>query len=211
MNKPRNGKIARLPREVREELNRRLQDGEQGASLAAWLNALPAVQAVVAAEFDGKPVREQNLSEWRKGGYRDWLGQQEAMDALRRLNADVVESREHTGELTDNVGLWLMMRYLAAARAKEGEDGQLEWKTLREFCADFVALRRGDHSAARLVIESKRQVAQETFAKDRWKRSLIKGLEALKVYVEKHPKAKAAFDALAEQVSTPFDDMEAAP
>jgi hypothetical protein len=31
----RTGKIARLPREVREELNRRLQNGEQGKRLVA--------------------------------------------------------------------------------------------------------------------------------------------------------------------------------
>ena len=69
----RNGKIARLPRAMREELNRRLRDGEQGNKLVAWLNGLPEVKAVVALEFGGKPIREQNLSEWRKGGYRDWL------------------------------------------------------------------------------------------------------------------------------------------
>ena len=49
----RNGKIARLPREFREEVNRRLQDGEPGGSLLAWLNPLPGVQAVLAREFGG--------------------------------------------------------------------------------------------------------------------------------------------------------------
>jgi len=34
----RNGKIARLPRWIREELNRRLQRGQQGDSLLAELN-----------------------------------------------------------------------------------------------------------------------------------------------------------------------------
>ena len=33
----RNGKIARLPREIREQLNNRLQDGEEGRQLAALL------------------------------------------------------------------------------------------------------------------------------------------------------------------------------
>ena len=49
MNLTRNGKIVRLPREVRQQLNRRLQDGEQGKKLVAWLNALPEVQAIAAA------------------------------------------------------------------------------------------------------------------------------------------------------------------
>lgn len=72
MNVTRNGKIARLPHSARQELNRRLDEGEQGKKLVAWLNALPEAQAIVSAEFGGKPIREQDLSEWRQGGYRDW-------------------------------------------------------------------------------------------------------------------------------------------
>ncbi len=40
----RTGKIARQPSEIREELNRRLQDNEPGGQLLSWLNALPIVQ-----------------------------------------------------------------------------------------------------------------------------------------------------------------------
>ena len=91
MSPTRNGKIARLPRAVRQELNRRLDEGEQGKKLVAWLNALPEVQAIIAAEFGGKPIREQNLSEWRQGGYRDWTAQQEAIEIADRLGEDAAE------------------------------------------------------------------------------------------------------------------------
>jgi hypothetical protein len=37
----RNGKIARLPQEIREQVNRRLEDGEPGKQIAEWLNGLP--------------------------------------------------------------------------------------------------------------------------------------------------------------------------
>jgi len=40
----RNGKIARLPRWIREELNGRLQRGQQGDSLLAELNRQPEVR-----------------------------------------------------------------------------------------------------------------------------------------------------------------------
>ena len=43
------GKIARLSREIRDELNVRLQNGEVGRKLVEWLNGLPAAQAVLAA------------------------------------------------------------------------------------------------------------------------------------------------------------------
>ncbi|SPE59602.1 hypothetical protein SBV1_3350003 [Verrucomicrobia bacterium] len=66
MTETRKGKIARLPHEIRERLNGRLQNGEPGKPLAEWLNSLPEVRAILAAEFGGKRVREQNLSEWKR-------------------------------------------------------------------------------------------------------------------------------------------------
>jgi hypothetical protein len=59
----RNGKIARLTRPIRDELNRRLQDGEPGVRLVAWLNGLPETQKILQVDFGGRPISEQNLSE----------------------------------------------------------------------------------------------------------------------------------------------------
>ena len=75
----RRGKIARLPLAWREELNRRLADGEAGADLLAWLHARPETQALLTEAFAGRPVTEQNLSDWRQGGFRDWERQQERL------------------------------------------------------------------------------------------------------------------------------------
>ncbi len=41
-----NGKIARLPLAVRQQLNQRLQNGELAQDLLSWLNRLPEVQAM---------------------------------------------------------------------------------------------------------------------------------------------------------------------
>jgi hypothetical protein len=46
----RNGKIARLPHDVREELNVRLERSEPSPQLLAWLNAMPVVRAFVQRE-----------------------------------------------------------------------------------------------------------------------------------------------------------------
>jgi len=70
MNEAPKGKIGRLPKAIQEQVNRRLEQGERARTLVVWLNALPEVQAVLAAEFAGKPIREQNLSAWRKNGYQ---------------------------------------------------------------------------------------------------------------------------------------------
>jgi hypothetical protein len=86
----RTGKIARLPRIIRDQLNQRLDDGEQGAPLVAWLNSLPEVQAVLTRDFEGKAIRQQNLSEWRKGGYRDWQAKSDLLEMAQRLQRGCV-------------------------------------------------------------------------------------------------------------------------
>jgi hypothetical protein len=57
----RNGKIARLPRLLREELNRRLFANEDGAPLLDWLNAAPDIKDLLARNFPGEPVSTQNF------------------------------------------------------------------------------------------------------------------------------------------------------
>jgi hypothetical protein len=79
---------------------------------------------------------------------------------------------------------------------------------LRQMCADVVELRRGDHTAQRLLLERERIAAQTLDAEHKWKRKVVVGLEALSKYVEKHPQAKAAFDEIARQVRHPFDPGE---
>ena len=209
MNATRNGKIARLPRIVREELNCRLRDGEEGKKLVAWLNGLPEVKTVLAAEFGGKPIREQNLSEWKKRGYRDWLAHQEALELAEKLAADVVDLHAAgRAPLTDTLAVWLSSRYAVATRRVVQAKDTESWRLLREMCADVVELRRGDHSAQRLLLERERIAAQTPGAEQKWKRKIVVGLEALSMYVAKHPQAKAAFDELVRRVRHPFDPTE---
>jgi hypothetical protein len=160
MNLTHKGKIGRLPRAVQEQLNRRIQNGEKGGALVAWLNALPEVQAVVAAEFEGKAIREQNLSDWRKHGYTKWLWRQEALELTRELAAETGELQPAGAPpLADQMAGWVTVRYLMAIRklVEKSGDGEPDLKVLREFCHDVVAVRRGDHSAARLKMEQDRQ------------------------------------------------------
>jgi len=81
----RNGKIANLPSDIREQLNLHLLDGETGRELVVWLNALPEVQSVLGSQFNGAPVSEVNLTHWRQGGYLQWLTERECFDSARAL------------------------------------------------------------------------------------------------------------------------------
>ena len=157
MSKTRIGKIARLPRTLRSQLNQWLHDGEPGNRLLEWLNALPEIQALLAAEFEGRPINAQNLSDWKQGGYRDWVAQQEALELAQRLGEDAAELQAAgRPPLTDTLALWLAARYAVATRRVAHPDEVEGWRRLRELCADVVELRRGDHHAERLRIERER-------------------------------------------------------
>ena len=90
----RHGKIAQLPHSVRRELNARIQtDQESQADLVTWLNGLPEVQARLAAYGHTTPITQQNLSQWKQGGYQDWLQRQADVAVLRRTR-DTAEELE---------------------------------------------------------------------------------------------------------------------
>ena len=149
------GKISRLPRDIREQLNRRLQNDHDAKTLLDWLNALPEVQSVLAAEFEGRPISKQNLSEWKQHGFRDWQMRQSALQFAQNLDADSAALPQSlAGPLTEKLAHWIALRYAAAAHALAAldDDPETELRRLREFCGDIVALRRGDISAGRLGV-----------------------------------------------------------
>ncbi len=154
----RTGKIARLPRDIREELNRRLQDGVPGNELVTWLNSLKKVNAVLKKEFNNQPISPQNLSEWNAGGYQEWLDQQETKEFAAHL-VDEADELNAAGLLhTDKIAIWLTARLMAMLRrlAAANTDDDARWKLLGDAAAAFAALRRGDHSAERLKIARER-------------------------------------------------------
>ena len=57
MNPTPKGKIGRLPLALREQVNRRLHDGQTAKSIADWLNGLPEVQTILAEQFHRKCER----------------------------------------------------------------------------------------------------------------------------------------------------------
>jgi hypothetical protein len=172
----RNGKIARLPHPIREQINRRLQNGGEGKQIAEWLNSLPEATAVVTAEFDGLPINETNLSNWKQGGYRDWDAQQEALESVRRLGADAAELTQAAAgqQLADQLAVCLTARIaVALQQPASGEDSAAQLHRLRQLCADLVALRKGDHNAQWLRMErekldlSLQQYSDEAAARQR--------------------------------------------
>jgi hypothetical protein len=159
----RNGKIARLPGSVREQINRRLENGDNGREIISWLNSNDEVKAVLARDFDGNEINDVNLCQWRKGGYRDWEMQQATLDETHRVVSEGLElNKVGQKELAEKLAVWLLGRYIVATRKLiENENDPAAWKLLREMCHDVVAFRRGDHGAEWLRIEREKLKLQQ--------------------------------------------------
>jgi hypothetical protein len=87
----RNGKIATLPDDIQEELNQRMENGEESPALLQWLNPLPEVQQTLKETFQGVPISKQNLSEWRQGGFAEWQMRNELMAHADTLSSTCFE------------------------------------------------------------------------------------------------------------------------
>src|SRR4051794_37418330 len=62
----RNGKIARLPHTVREEVNQMLRNGVRYDSILQHLT-----------ELGHAAISKNSISNWRRGGFVDWLNEQQ--------------------------------------------------------------------------------------------------------------------------------------
>lgn len=202
MNIARRGKIARLPLEIRQQLNDRLRNGEPGAQLVNWLNSLPEVQAAMQAEFDAKPIREQNLSQWRKGGYAQWLEMQEAVERAGPVAAEANKFAEAAGKpVTDVMTTWLSARYVIASKQwedahRDSPDHHARFLRMRALCRDFVALRRADHQAERLKLDRAKFEDCQMAAQDQ---ALQVCIEETKRYPAIRETFRTAFKQLREQ------------
>jgi hypothetical protein len=154
-----NGKIARLPQSIRDQLNRRLDEGEPQHDLRAWLNSLPEVQALLGPEFGPEPISKQNLYEWTQHSFRNWKVRQNAFAFATLDAADALAPESPSHDLSDKLVQWLAIRFAASAHTLapvEDDDPETDLRRLRHFAADVVALRRGDLCTRRLELEQRR-------------------------------------------------------
>lgn len=94
-----NSKISRLPRTVRDELNRRLDDGVKGPELLPWLNGLPETQAMLKKHYGGIEISDQNLSNWRETGFFEWQQDQKHVAKLKRMTELSLSVADKAGDI----------------------------------------------------------------------------------------------------------------
>jgi hypothetical protein len=176
----RNGKIARLPRSVRHQLNERLERSEPSPQLLDWLNTLPEVKEVVQNHFAGVPISKQNLSEWRQGGFQEWLARQDLCEDARdvRQLSEEMDDDESQMVLADDVAQVLAARFgslIANWNGEVDEKFEAKSKVLNRLCRSVVQLQRGMHRSKREGFELTCKLEeQEKSEQEQMKKKLLR-------------------------------------
>jgi hypothetical protein len=125
--------------------------GLPGRQLAEWLNSLPEVHEVLHAFFEGRAISEQNLSEWRQGGFVEWQTRNELLDRASNA-ADTSEDIDvRAGRVADHASRLLSTRYAIALAEWNGDPDDpaiANLKKLSPLVRDLATLRRGELRAA---------------------------------------------------------------
>jgi len=85
----RRGNIARLNYDTREVINRMLRDGCTVKDINDWL---------IKKQIPNAPFNAQNFTNWRKGGYQEWLEEEKRLDSVRE-NAERIKRTVAAGGL----------------------------------------------------------------------------------------------------------------
>jgi len=135
------GKIARLPASIREQLNQRLSNGALGRKIVSWLNTLPEVNRIMAEQFAGKPISENNLSEWRRGGYQDWLHEQQDQEWTIQFVKKSMRMEPATRlRYIESLIAGLFMKELDALRHIECDDAHL--RRFERLTREFIRIQK---------------------------------------------------------------------
>jgi hypothetical protein len=102
----RNGKIARLPKAVRDQINIALSDGQEYEKIIAGLGT------------HGDGLNKGHMHSWFNGGYQDWLKSQALLDQCRiRQELTLDFARENQGvdgiQAAHNITIGLLSQAIA--------------------------------------------------------------------------------------------------
>jgi hypothetical protein len=144
-NSRRNGKVARLPSELRDQINHMLDDG------------FPYKTIIEKLGEPGKHLNEDNISNWRLGGYQDYLKAQMINDRARvqtEAAADAVRDTDRMDpiRLRQTCGEMAMLQYLESILE---HGGTLAAESLKRNPAKLITLLNAcsNMSNANIAIE----------------------------------------------------------
>ena len=153
-------KIARLPKSLRHQLGLRIEDNHPGVDLVQWLNSLPEVQKIVADQFNGSPISEQNICDWKSSGHLDWLRHEQAREAAVHLleTGDDLHQAAAERSFSDCFAaiLTVHLSQVALALMDKETDLQKKWQLVCQMNRELSRLRRDDDRAKRTALDQAR-------------------------------------------------------
>lgn len=186
----RQGKIARLPHALRDQVNRRLLDGEHAEEILSWLNSQPQAIATWKDHFEGAEANSQNLSAWRLGGHADWLQQREKVEDLKALSEFALDLARAGGSISEGAAAIAAGQILETLEtAAESEDTDLSELTIA-----LSRLRKGDLDRKKLDLQTRRQDTQDralSLAREKFERQTAEQF----LRWARTPEAQAILDA----------------
>jgi len=149
------GKIARLPNDIREQLNQRLLDGHPVATILPWLNGLSLVKEILAAHFAAAPINKQNIFAWRRTGYQDWLKEWKSIARLERARQYASKISDATrGKIAEGASALIACQVLELF--DHAATGRHSPNDVAKMAFAVSALRTADQNQVRLEYEKTR-------------------------------------------------------
>jgi hypothetical protein len=193
----RNGKIARLPKAIRDQLNKNLEDGMPGCRLVDWLNTLPEVHQVLTEQFDGRAINEVNLSEWKAGGYLDWQARQDMQAHAQELAEEATDLKAALPvALAEHLNVVVAGRYAELLNKWNGEVDEAfvkKLKALRLLNQDVAVLRRGDLAVGDQALRAERLALEKKQFDNAMRCDETKALERCLDECKEYPEAADTF------------------
>lgn len=141
----RRSKIARLPWELRNRVCEMLADGRAAREVCDLVNASDALSSQGLA-----PLTEQNVSEWRAGGQKDWEKDRAASDRLARLSEASLHLVAAAGGDPATVGSRLLAGRLTEMLDRAADEDALP------LAKALAALRGAETAAEKVKLEKER-------------------------------------------------------
>jgi hypothetical protein len=120
---------------------------------------MPEVKAVLAQYFNGRPLKRQNIDEWKHGGYRDWLHHRQLLEQQRELAADAKDLSDTARGTAESLFGILTLNYadLIMNRDKETpEEFEKKRKELSLVSQDISRMHRCHINTRRVEVQETR-------------------------------------------------------
>lgn len=184
MSRQRQGKIARLPHLIREDVNQDLLNGKSSGEILAWLNQRAEAIRVWDLYFEGAPATPQNLSEWRLGGYKEWLEEREKVERTKSLAAYAHKIAGAGGNISKGLQAILaghiLESYEVLLNADEGDEKPDDPVGRVQKLGGVVAtMRHADIAQDRLELDKKKVAAKkedQRLAREKFEKASVEAL-----------------------------------